>query len=148
MRVYLKDYVTATDRHGREVRRWLTELLPAATWDWSGCTDTGDISAATTCTTPPPRKLSISSPVWELCTTPGSTSRNSTWGTTMTLSGNYNDAHVCFSTADSSRLPAALNSVDIVDAGVTLFGVIWYFIASSTCKCSWGLSKLLEQWCL
>lgn len=84
---YRRDYVTATERGTRKARTWLTELLPIATWDWSGCTDTGDISAATTCTTRPPRRLSISSPAWELCTTPGSTSRNFTWGTTMTSSG-------------------------------------------------------------
>lgn len=68
-------------------RTWLTGARRAATCGWSGSTATGVTSAATTSTTRQPRRSSTSwrGSVWS--TAPGSTGRNSTWGTRTTSSG-------------------------------------------------------------
>lgn len=66
---------------------WRIGRLRAASSGWSGCTATGDTSAATTCTTRQGKRWCTSWLESAWFTTPGSTVRNSSWGTTTILSG-------------------------------------------------------------
>lgn len=66
---------------------WRIGRLRAASSGWSGCTATGATSAATTCTTRQGKRWCTSWLESAWFTTPGSTARNSSSGTTMILSG-------------------------------------------------------------